>query len=153
MLDQTFSNQLTVDANLRIDVIHLPTGLSCQKRVKNKVVLSGRNLMRDLLTGDSTADVSHIAVGTSGTVVADSDTALGGEVTRLAFTKHATSDNQAVFYLYLPSTAANGSTLQEAGIFNAASAGDMFARATHTSIAKTASIAIYYTWTINLGAS
>lgn len=55
---------------------------------------------------------------------------------------------------YLGSGSANGNTLGEAGLFNAASGGTMFARVKLSpTIVKTSSIAVTFTWTINLGAS
>ena len=40
---------------------------------------TGRNLVRDLVSGDSTSNVTHAAVGDDDTAFADTDTALGNE--------------------------------------------------------------------------
>jgi len=53
----------------------------------------------------------------------------------------------------LPSTAANGVTLQEAGLHTASTGGVMFARVTYAGIAKSASISVTYDWTTTIGAS
>jgi hypothetical protein len=119
----------------------------------NLVTLAGRNLVRDLLRGESTLELSHFAVGTGTAAAAATDTALGAEVHRDLITQTTVADGQLTERFYLPSTAANGSTLTEAGLFTAASGGTLYARVTHAGIAKTSSIAVSYDWVITIGAS
>lgn len=132
------------------DVVH-------RERVKNLFVTTGRNKLRDALAGSlasaTDAQATHFAVGTGSTAVTAADTALGSETTRNSMTKTTTTAGQVVFNYFLSTSQANGSTLTEAGLFNAASSGTMLARVVHTGIAKTSSIAITYTWTITITAS
>jgi hypothetical protein len=124
------------------------------ERAHNLVVDDGLDLIRDLLDGDAVAGITHLAVGTGTVAVTAGDTALGTEVFRDAVTSRTSYAQQLVVSYYLASGSANGYTLTEAGLFNAAAAGTMFARVKlASSIAKTASIAVTFTWTINLGAS
>lgn len=152
-IENDLACQVILTGNVKIETVNFATNERKSQTVKNLVVTAGRNLIRDLLTENTDAGLTHFAVGTGSTAAAAGDTALGGEVQRGSITKQATSAGQFIIYYYLPSTAANGSTLTEAGIFNASSGGTMFCRTTYAGIAKTSSIAVYYTWTINIGAS
>jgi hypothetical protein len=122
------------------------------RQVKNLVVTAGRNLLRDLLRGINTAP-THVAVGTGTAAVQASDAALAIEVHRNTITQRVSDTGQLTIKFFLPSGAANGQTLAEAGIFNAAAGGDMLSRVTYAGIAKTASITVTYTWTISFIAS
>jgi hypothetical protein len=93
---------------------------------------------------------SHLAVGTSSTVVNTLDISLGAEVARIALTTSSAAAGVVTYSIYIPSTMANGSTLQECGLFNASSGGTLFARATFSSIAKDPTISISFTWQITI---
>lgn len=142
-------------ANVLVVVQDATTGAEMTRQEQhNLVVNAGLNLIRDLLDGDAVAGITHFAVGTGTTAVTASDTALVTEVSRAAVAGRTSNAQQLVVSYYLPSGTANGNTLAEAGIFNAASGGTMFARVKLSpTIVKTASIAVTFTWTINLGAS
>lgn len=142
-------------SNVLVVVQNAATGAELARQEHhNLVVNAGLNLIRDLLDGDAVAGLTHFAVGTGTTAVSASQTALITEVSRAAVTSRTSNAQQLVVSYYLPSGTANGNTLAEAGIFNAASTGTMFARVKLSpTIIKTASIAVTFTWTINLGAS
>lgn len=144
--------QLIITTNVRIGIVDAKTErLLDEMNVNNLVTLSGRNLTRDLLINTPGANpLSHIATGTGTATALPSDTALGSEVYRASITKQSSADSLFNVFLYIGSTAANGSSLTEAGIFNASSGGDLFARVTHDAISKTSSIAVTYDWQVNL---
>ena len=100
------------------------------------VNLTGRNLIRDLISGTSSSYVTHIAIGTGTTAFNDADTALETEVLRKAFETSTDSDSQTIYEMWISSTEANSNTLSEVGIFNASSSGTMLCRDTFTGIAK-----------------
>ena len=109
------------------------------------IVNSGLNLMRDFLAGDAPTPPSHFAVGTSTTAVTASDTTLGSEVERNAVTSKTISGNGILEYVgELLSTEANGNDLAEVGVLNAAAAGDLLLRTTHTPYSKTADFSVKY---------
>ena len=142
-------------ANVAIKIIDAKSGHAVdQQEIRNLVVTAGLNLFRDGLTGSITSP-SHLAVGTGNTVVSTSDTALDTEVFRDTVTStDTTTDAQIIYKYFLPSGSANGNTLAEAGIFNAGAAGTMLARVVLAStIVKTSSIAVTFTWTITLTAN
>jgi hypothetical protein len=122
------------------------------EEVHNLVTLQGRNLVRDLLNEANDNGLTHIALGTDETAAAASDTNLRAEVHRDTFTKRISSDGVLTLQYFLASSAANGSTLREAGLFNAATGGVCFARATHGGIAKSSAITVTYTWQITITA-
>lgn len=118
------------------------------------IVNSGKNLMMNLLAGDSTSNVTHMAVGTGTTAVVATDTALETEVLRKTFQDHTndSTNHNTVYEMWISSTEANGDTLGEVGIFNAASAGDMLCRTVlGTTIAKTSSLEVLVQYKINQG--
>ena len=109
------------------------------------IVNTGLNLMRDFLAGDAPTPPSHFAVGTSETDVVAGDTTLGAEVERKVVTTKTISGNGILEYVgELLSTEANGNDLAEVGVLNAATAGDLLLRTTHTPYSKTADFSVKY---------
>jgi hypothetical protein len=118
-----------------------------QEPVHNLAVGSGRNLIRDLLDGDSVNGVTHFAVGTGTTAVVDNDTTLGTQVFRDVTTVRTSTAQKLEVQYFLGTGDANGNTLAEIGLFNAASAGTMYARVILAStIVKDATKAVTFTW-------
>ncbi len=145
---------IAVDCNVRIDVCDAATGeLLEREELHNLVTLAGRNLIRDLLNESTDSGLTHFAVGGTDTAPAAGDTQLAAEIYRDTFTKRTAVDGVLTLTYFLPSGAANGSTLREAGLLNAAAGGVLFARAVFGAIAKTASVTVTYTWSITIGAS
>ena len=135
-------------ANVTIEVRDVTTGALLSRELQhNLVVTAGRNLIRDLLKGDSSATLTHFAVGTSAAAVTAADTALGTEVFRDTLTQKTADAAKLVCKYYLATGSANGDTLREAGLLTAASGGTLYARVTLASpIVKTSSIAVTFTW-------
>jgi len=152
MLD--IKNQIDLDCNVVITVRESLGGAIVKRiRRRNLVVNTGRDLIAGLLKGSSVLYLTHLGIGTSSTAVAATQTALTAEVYRAAYTQTTLGTGQLKLKYFLASTTANGNTLREAGLFTNPAGGTMFARATHSAIAKTSSISITYEWTINIGAS
>lgn len=147
--------QVNVSANVQVTVQDAATGaILAQQEHQNLVVSGGLNLIRDLLDGDSVAGLTHFAVGTGTTAVASTQTTLGNQVFRDTVTQRTSNTQQLIVSYYLASGSANSNTLSEAGLFNSASGGTMFARVLLSpAITKTAAIAVTFNWAINLGAT
>jgi len=109
----------------------------------NKLVLTGRNLIRSALNGTST-ELTHIGYGTGTTAETDNDTTLDTETERKAFDSKVESASTLTMSYLMPATANNGTTFTEAGAFTALSGGTMFNRFVHTAILKSSSIQILY---------
>lgn len=118
--------------------------------VKNLVVDAGKTLIAKLITGQSATSVSHMALGTSNTAAAAAQTTLVAEAGRVALTTKTSSSNVMSFVAIFPAGTATG-TLQEGGLFNAASGGDMMCRSTFTSVTKGVNDTVSITWTITVG--
>lgn len=122
-----------------------------QRDIHNLVVTAGKNHIADQLSSaPGGAAMSHMAVGTGAVAPALTDTALGTELDRNALTSRTDATNVVT---YVGDWAAGDATgaLTEAGIFNAAAAGTMLARATFTVVNKGALDTLQITWTLTLG--
>jgi len=107
--------------------------------VENLVTNAGFAELANLAGGNGT-EFTYLAVGTSNTAVAATDTALGAEITDTGLeraegtvsriTTTVTNDTYKVTYTW---TATGSKTVEEVGVFNAASAGTMLSHALTTS--------------------
>ena len=99
---------------------------------------TGLNLVRDLIGDIGVTAPSHMAVGTNNTAESETDTALGAEAHRNALgTSQQGATGIITLKMTLLSTQANGNSLKEVGVLNAASGGTLLDRITHTQIDKT----------------
>ncbi|MHC1572062.1 MAG: hypothetical protein ACXQTL_04865 [Methanosarcinales archaeon] len=95
------------------------------------------------------APFKYVAIGTSGTAVATSQTSLGGEVARSEGT--FTHDGKYKWSMDCTFGAGTGTgTIQEAGCFNSAADGTMLNRQTFTAIPKGASDTLKIMWDYTL---
>lgn len=145
-------NSLKITGKLDV-VLFGPDGLEKDRReINNLVVDAGLDVIADRMKGTPTLGaMSHMSVGTSGTAPAAGDTALGAEHGdgRNALDSTGVASNVIT---YTCTFAAGDSTgaLQEAGVFNAASSGDMLCRATFSTINKAAGDSLVITWTVTI---
>ena len=136
------------------------------QETKNLVVTVGKewvaNRLKDTVTGfTQKGQMSHMAIGTDttpnsgATVVKVTDTTLVTEDDRnLLTTAGGTVTTNAIAYACTwaandPSTTVT-KAITEAGIFNAASGGDMFARTKFAVVNKAPADALTITWTITV---
>ena len=114
------------------------------QEVDNLVVTVGQNQITDqLLASPTIAKPTHMAIGTGTTAEAVGQTALVTETARVALTSKTRSGR----VLTMVGDFTTGSaTATEAGIFNAASAGDMGARGVFAANASATSLKITWTW-------
>lgn len=120
----------------------------------NLVTAAGLNLLRDRLRGVTLVDpLTHFAVGTSNTAASSGQTALVAEVFRDVYTQVTLGTANIVIRYYLGPNDANGVTLNEAGLLNAASGGTLYARRVLTTpIVKTIDVAATFEWTLSFAA-
>jgi len=130
-----------------------PDGLLKEVReVDNLIVTVGKNGIADqLLASPTISKPSHMAVGTGSTAPAAGDTALGAEIDRNALTTKTRSTNVVTMVGDWAAGDGTNSAIAEAGIFDAASTGNMYSRATFTAINKGASDTLSITWTFTVG--
>ena len=122
-------------------------------KVDNIVTNAGKAQLA-LLCGDSTAiPFTYIAVGTSSTAVAATDTTLTAEITDTGLsrasatvTRVTTTVTNDTYQATKVFTATGSKTIEEVGIFNAASSGTMLFHAltTSKSVANTDQLTVTY---------
>jgi hypothetical protein len=122
----------------------------------NVITTAGKNALASLLNSASagTTLVTHMGFGSSTTAVAAGDTALGTELsgggyTRVAVTRSNPSGNVIQYVATL--TGLTSVTVQEAGLFNALTAGTLFAhQLTGAVTLSTASDSLQITWQVTV---
>ena len=115
----------------------------------NVVTNNGVARIAAVWAADSSTTPTHIGIGTDNTAAATTDTALGAEVDRNAILTDFASGAVATFKAFFSKSEANGNTIAEVGMFDAASGGTMFCRSVLvSSIVKDATKSINITWTI-----
>ena len=123
-----------------------------QRDIDNLVVTSGLGYIASRMKDATDTAMGYMAIGTGTTAAAAGDTTLGTELDRNALTSTSVTSNQIE---YVASWSAGDGTgaVTEAGLFNAASAGDMLARTVFDVVNKAANDTLSITWTITLSAS
>ena len=118
------------------------------QETENLVVTAGKNWVADRMNNANTV-MTHMAVGTGTNAAAAGDTTLQTENDSNALTSTTVTDNAVA---YVATWAAGDATaaLTEAGIFDAASSGDMLARTVFSVVNKGAADSMTITWTITV---
>jgi len=110
----------------------------------------GKQVLGDLMRKQAGAlGVSHCALGDNDTTPTVGDTALGHELYREAIDSHSRTGTTVKFIVIIDYGEANGGGSQvykEAGLFNAAAAGDMYCRANFAAKTKTSSVKWTLEW-------
>ena len=129
-------------------------GIVKQEEVHNLVVNSGLAYIISSMRDAATAVASHMAVGTSTTAAAATQTALVAEIVRAALTSTTivttTVSNDSIQYVATFGPGVGTGALTEAGILNAASAGILLARTVFPVINKGALGSLVVTWKITV---
>ena len=145
------ADKLEIKGQVRL-VLRDPQGRVKVDQVSNLVVTAGKNHIADQLSSaPGQGAMSHMALGTGSTAPAAGDTALGAEIDRNSLTSRTDSGNVVTYVGNWAAGDATNSAIAEAGIFNAAAAGTMLARATFTAINKAAGDTLQVTWTVTIG--
>jgi len=122
----------------------------------NLVVTAGKgwvaNRFKNTLGGFTIpGQMTHMAIGSSGTAAAVANTTLVAETNRLALsTAGGVVSGVTVQYDATWSAATSAYAIQEAGIFNAASGGTMLARTVFAVINKGTNDSVSISWTITI---
>jgi hypothetical protein len=119
------------------------------KEVPNLVVTAGKEYVASRMKDTTKNAMSHMAVGSGSTSAAAGDTALGSELDRQALTSTTVSSNEITYVATFGAGDGTGA-IAEAGLFNAASAGDMLCRTTFGVINKAASDSMTITWVVTV---
>ena len=119
------------------------------QEVHNLVVTDGKEFVASRMKDTTKAAMSHMAIGTGSTAAAAGDSALGSQADRNALTS-TTVSGAAVTYLASFGAGEGTGAITEAGLFNAASAGDMLCRTVFAVVNKGSSDSMTITWTVTV---
>jgi hypothetical protein len=173
---QTQTEYLKLRGSVDIKVYGPNGELKDDRYIPNLVVQTGKNYIAQRMLGTSTATavsttntltscMTHMGLGTSTTTAANGDTALATEVTVAgdiaAYSRPLLSSTDrttgvvtyvAIFGVNNPqrTNTSNTTAITEAGIFNAASAGNMLCRTTFNAVNKGNDDTLQITWTITV---
>lgn len=106
--------------------------------------------IKNWLGGSSATAPTHIAYGTDGTFPTKNDVALGSELDRKTFASKIVGTDNVVYTIMIDSIEQVGQNLQEMGLINASSGGDLFQRASHATIYKNNQLEVQYEITIRI---
>ena len=118
------------------------------REVPNLVVTAGKNWVAQRMNNVNTV-MTHMAVGTGTTQALAAQTALVSENDRNSLTSTTVTNNTII---YVATWAAGDATaaLTEAGVFDAASGGDMLCRTKFSVVNKASADSMTITWTITV---
>lgn len=142
-------SEISASGAVNIAVFDNITGnLVESKTITNLIVSVGKQYIASRMISNSTAVISHMAIGGGTTSPVSGNTALGSEISRKALSSLTNTTNQIVAV----ATYGNDSSgsISEAGIFNASSSGTMLCRTTFTPFTKTTGQTVIVTWTITI---
>lgn len=146
---------LKVKGRLNIVLRDKDGNVKDEREVDNLVVNAGLAYIISRMVGTSKAVMSHMALGSGTTAAAAGQTdlvsLLGAREALDSTTIAGANSNQVVYVSSFEAGDATGA-VTEAGIFNAASAGDMLCRTVFAVVNKAADDAMTVTWTITLSA-
>ncbi len=108
------------------------------------ITTAGKNFLADQITQESSAAMTHMAIGTGATAEQLAVTTLQAEVARVALTSKTSSSNIASFVATFPAGTGTG-TITEVAILNASSNGTMLLRKTFGAITKSAGASLTLT--------
>jgi hypothetical protein len=117
--------------------------------VPNLVVNFGKNYIASRMVSTSLTNMTHVAFGSNSTVAVGGDSTLGTELGRVVLSSASALDNVVTYTATFPAGVATGA-IQEAGLFNASSAGIMLARTTFPVVNKGAGDILAITWTVSI---
>lgn len=141
-----------VAGRLRLDLRAADGTLIESRDFPNLVVNAGLAYIADQLSDQGETAMSHMAVGSGGTAVDPTDTALGSELGRVALTSTTQSTNSVVYVATFGAGTGSGA-ITEAGIFNDVAAGTMLCRSVFSVINKAAGDSLTVTWTLTITAA
>ena len=146
------NDSLKLKGELNIVVKDKDGNVKEQRHEKNLVVSAGLEFICSRMAGTSAGVMSHMAVGSGSTAAAAGDTDLGSLLGSREALDSTTASTNTITYVASFEAGDGTGAITEAGIFNAASAGDMLCRTVFAVVNKGADDTMSITWTITLSA-
>lgn len=146
------SSALNAKGRLTIEQFDKDGNLIHTDKTTNVVVSDGLDYITSRMKDATATAMSHMAVGSDNTAAASGDTALGSELGRVALTSTTVSSNTITYVGDFPAGTGTGAVV-EAGVLNAASAGDLLCRTVFSVVNKAAADTLKITWTLTVSDS
>ena len=144
-----FTESINVKGNLEVILLDETGNQKDYRKINNLVVAVGKETIASRMVGNTTAIMSHMAVGSSNTAAATSQTALGTELGRVALDSSTRASNTITYVATFPAGTGTGS-ITEAGILNASSSGNMLCRTAFGVVTKAAGDTVIITWNVTV---
>ena len=145
------SNNLQVTGQVTLR-LYKPDGQIIERQVKNLVVQAGLEFITSRMTSATKNVMSHMGIGTSTISPVLSQTALLAQVgSRSPVSATVLSNNITFTSTFLSGVGTITGAITEAGIFNAATGGDMLCRTTFPAINKTTNDTLSISWVVTVG--
>ena len=144
-----FTESINVKGNLEVILLDETGKQKDYRKVNNLVVAVGKDTIASRMVGNTTAIMSHMAVGSSNTAATTSQTALGGELGRVALDSTTRASNTVTYVATFPAGTGTGA-LTEAGILNASSSGIMLCRTVFGVVTKASGDTVVITWNVTV---
>ena len=146
-----FNDRISVRGDLDITLYDEFGNIKQHLEVPNLIVTVGKNHIASRLVGTSSNVMSYMALGTSSTTPAVGDTGLNAEIassrTGISLTN---SNNTIIATATFGAGVGTSATVQEAGLFNASTAGTMLAHTTFPALNKSSADTLSVNWTITI---
>jgi hypothetical protein len=124
-----------------------------ERKIKNLIVSAGLEFICSRMAGTSAGVMSHMALGSGTTAAAAGQTDLVSILGSREALDSSTASSNTIAYVSSFEAGEGTGAVTEAGIFNAASSGDMLCRTVFSVVNKEADDTMSVTWTITLTAS
>jgi hypothetical protein len=121
-----------------------------ETEIPNLVVTTGKEYIASRLISNDNAVMGYMSIGDDPAAAALNQTNLGNELSRVAVSSTLASGSATTFTATFGAGSGTGS-IQEAGIFNDATDGIMFARTTFPVISKSSGETITISWIVSVG--
>lgn len=144
-----FTESIAVRGNLKIDLLDENQNLKESRHIKNLVVATGKAHIVARMTSNTTAVMSHMAIGSANVNPTTSDTALGTESARVGLTSANVVSNTVTYVASYGAGIGTG-PITEAGVFNNVTAGTMLCRTRFDVVNKGAADIIVITWNVTV---
>jgi hypothetical protein len=144
-----FTESVNVKGNLEVILLDETGKQKDYRKVNNLVVAVGKDVIASRLVGNSLAIMSHMAVGSSTTPAATSQTALGTELGRVSLDSTTRATNTITYVATFPAGTGTGS-ITEAGILNAGATGNMLCRTVFGVVTKASGDTVVITWNVTV---
>lgn len=124
-----------------------------KREINNLIVSAGLTFICSRMAGTSANVMSHMALGSGTTAAAAGQTDLVSILGSREALDSSTASSNTITYVSSFEAGEGTGAVTEAGIFNAASGGDMLCRTVFSVVNKEADDTMSVTWTITLTAS